>query len=288
MTTPKLFRRIFLLLFCAVVPIAALFASSESYVQSLTGHLQKGDSVTVIDDKFLNLPLDQWNQIKHLSIDNIITFELRHDTTLNYYTRPFGCTLNVTIKYYTSRDQQTPKEIDSVNLVVRFDTLKGKSYVDMARYRFKNAFKVTVVINSINSPEWKDKLPDCFRLKNEILVERKYPFDPSRNGTLHLGAFQPMDVGGNSVAVNGPVVAEQPSAGAGSTPIAGQVAISWSTAEFSNPDEFDLEWTFVDGMSGRAAAIASYGTPGQSVIPSTVEDQWMVHDATRVTVTSSP
>src|SRR5580693_7962629 len=128
MTTPCFFRKVRLLFLFAVMPLTGLFAASESYVQSLTGHLQKGDSVTVIDDKFLNLPLDQWNQVKHLSIDNIITFELRHDTTLNYYTRPFGCTLNVTIKYYTSRDQQTPKEIDSVNLVVRFDTLKGKSY----------------------------------------------------------------------------------------------------------------------------------------------------------------
>ena len=170
MTTPCFFRKVRLLFLFLVMPLAGLFAASESYVQSLTGHLKKGDSLTVIDDKFLNLPLDQWNQLKHLSIDDIITFELRRDTLVKYYTRSFTCTLNVSIKYFTSRDDVNPKEIDSVQLVVKYDTTRGKSYVDVARYQFKNAFKVIVVINSINSPEWKDKLPDCFRLDRKSVV----------------------------------------------------------------------------------------------------------------------
>ncbi|MFX5734432.1 hypothetical protein ABTE21_20340, partial [Acinetobacter baumannii] len=43
--------------------------------------------------------------------------------------------------------------------------------------KFKNAYKVIVVVNSINSKEWGDKLPAIFRLKNQILIERSYPMD---------------------------------------------------------------------------------------------------------------
>src|SRR5882762_22302 len=170
--------RLSLLMSC--LPFAGLMASSESYVQSITGHLKKGDSLTVIDDKFLNLPLTDWNRLKHLSIEDVVSFELRQDTALSFWTKSFSCTMNVTIKYYTSRDQQTPKEIDNIDLVVKYDTARGKSYPVVARYRFKDAFKVTVVINSISSPEWKDKLPDVFRLKSQIVVERKYPFDKGK------------------------------------------------------------------------------------------------------------
>lgn len=288
MITSCFFRRVWLLLLMAVMPMAGLFAASESYVQSLTGHLKKGDSLTVIDDKFLNLPLDQWNQLKHLSIDDIITFELRHDTTLSYFTRSFSCTLNVTIKYWTSRDDQAPKEIDTVNLVIKYDTTRGKSYIDVARYQLKNAFKVTVVINSINSPEWKDKLPDCFRLKSQILVERKYPFDPQAKGKLHLGAFQPMDPK-NLLASSGPnSPAETPPTDA-LQPVNGQLPISWNSADFSGAEEYDIEWTYVDMQSARGQAIlTTYGGQGPFAIPENVEAQWMWHDATRVTVTSSP
>src|SRR6201995_587721 len=143
--------RLFLLL--TLLPLAGLMASSESYVQSITGHLKKGDSLTVIDDKFLNLPLTDWNRLKHLSIEDVVSFELRQDTAVNFYTKSFSCTLNVTIKYFTSRDQTSPKQIENIDLVVKYDTAKGKSYPVVARYRFKDAFKIIVVVNSIHSAE---------------------------------------------------------------------------------------------------------------------------------------
>ncbi len=291
MITPSFFRKVRLLILLTFLPLASLFAASESYVQSLTGHLKKGDSVTVIDDKFQNLPLDQWNQLKHLSIDDIITFELRKDTSLNYHTKPFSCTLNVTIKYFTSRDQQTPTEIDNINLVVRYDTAKGKSYADVARYRFKNAFKVTVIINSINSPQWGDKLPDVFRLKDQIVVERKYPFDSRSKGNLHLGAFEPVEPMDLLVA-SGPNELEQPDPigdPIGVQLVNGQLIISWDPSAFSGAEEYDLEWTFVDSMSVWGTAIENqYGGQGPFTIPAATETQWMTHNSTRVTVTYSP
>jgi len=67
------------------LPLAGLLAASESYVQTLTGPLKKGDSLTVIDDKFLNLPLTEWNQLHHLSIDDIVSFGLRQDTAVRLW-----------------------------------------------------------------------------------------------------------------------------------------------------------------------------------------------------------
>ena len=286
MMTFSLSRMARLLTFVLALIPAGVFAASESYVQSLTGHLKKGDSLTVIDDKFLNLPLDQWNQLKHLSVIDLISFELRRDTLTNYFKKAFSCTLNVTIKYFTSRDEQQPKEIDSVNLVVRYDTAKGKAYVDVAHYRFKNAFKVTVVINSISSPEWKDKLPDCFRLKSQIFVDRQYPFDPHGKGKMHLGAFQPADPV-DMVAMSGPREPEAAGPIIGYQAINGQLVISW--AAFGNGEDYDLEWTYVDAKSPRGVAIFNNygGTAGPFSIPEDIETGWMVHDATRVTLAQS-
>jgi RHS repeat-associated protein len=290
----RFLRTLRLTVILACLPVTALLAASESYVQSITGHLKKGDSLTVVDDKFQNLPLAEWNRLKHLSIEDVISFELRQDTSLNFYTKSFSCTLNVTIKYYTSRDQQSPKEIDNIDLVVRYDTTRGKSYPLVARYRFKDAFKVTVVINSISSPEWKDKLPDVFRLKSQILVERKYPFDEGQNGSLHLGTIGPLlstdgSVAGGPVAKlvsDGPVA--MPAAG-GLQVVNGALPISWNPAEFTGAEEFDIEWTFIDALSGTGLSIGNGNPPGGPyTLSASDEEAWMNNNATRVTVTASP
>jgi len=288
MLLKKHLKTIRLLILLLVAPFGGLLAASESYVQSITGNLKKGDSVTVIDDKFLNLPINDWNQVKNLSIDNVISFELRQDTPLNYYTRPFSCTLNITIKYFTSRDQQIPKEIDNLDLVVRYDTTKGKHFPMIARYKFKNAFKVTVVINSISSPEWKDKLPAVFRLKNQILVERKYPFDGHGKGSLHIGLIQPIQQESQLLA-RGPQAIAPFQAPSPLQVVNGQLPISWDPAQFAGAEEYDLEWTYIDALSSRGVAIQnSYGgQQGPLDIPDDIVGQWMMHDATRVTITST-
>lgn len=132
-----------------------------------------------MDDKFLNLPLDQWNLIRNLSVNNFITFELRQDTSIYYYNKPFTCTLKVSIRYFTSRDQLKPTEINDISLVVRYDTATGKFYPLYDRYSFKNAYKVTVVVNSITSPEWGEDLPAVFRIKTRSWCNVNIPL-PSR------------------------------------------------------------------------------------------------------------
>ncbi|WP_166437076.1 LamG-like jellyroll fold domain-containing protein [Niastella caeni] len=282
MTVQHIIRRILVLFFLLCLPATVLLAASESYIQTLTGKIKQGDSCVVIDDKFLHLSLSDWNNIQHLSVDNIISFELRSDTSIFFYNKSFTCTLNVSVKYFTSRDQTVPEEINNVNLVVKYDTAKGAFYPADAHYKFKNAFKVVVVVNSITSQEWGSDIPALFRLKNQILVERKYPFNPNAIGPLQadLTYFNLQSNGVNALSLmasgffTGTVINNN------------QLVVSWNPQHFGNPEEYDIEWTFIDRLSTNGGIIySSYGN-GAS-LPYAKATEWMVNDNTRVTLSSS-
>jgi len=226
-------RKITFLLVLLVMPAAILLANDESYIQTLTGKIKKNDSCTVIDDKFQHLPLPEWNQLQHLAVDNTISFELRFDTSI-YYNKPFTCTLNVSIKYFTSRDQQNPDEINNIDLVVKYDTARGSYYPATGLYKFKNAFKVIVVVNSITSQEWGENIPAIFRLKNQINVKRKYPFTPVVNGGLHLSATSEVNSGGGMMAMMMMVNTSTTNNG-------NQLTIGWTSTNFPNAEEYDVE-----------------------------------------------
>lgn len=262
------------------MPTIILQAASESYIQTLTGKLKKGDSCTVIDDKFLHLPLADWNKLNHLSVDNIISFELRFDTSVLYNTRSFSCKLNVSIKYFTSRDQLTPEEINNIDLVIKYDSAKGSSFPSNAFYKFKNAFKVVVVINSITSQEWGQDIPAAFRLKSQILVERKYPFSPEVTGGLRLTSSDEEGDGNNS---GGGMMAQRVAV----NKTAKQLKLSWLPADLGNGEEFDVEWTYIDGASFMATQIReAYTAANMIYIPAEVMAGWMRNNNTRVTVTN--
>ena len=294
-----------MVLFCLLllVPAASLLASTESYIQTLSGKIKKGDSCVVYDDKFLNMPLAEWNQVRHLSVNNLITFELRRDTAFYYQARPFSCTLNITIKYFTSRDQASPDEIKNVDLVVKYDTGAGKFYPLSDSYtKLKNAFKVTVVVNSITSQEWGKDLPPIFRISNQILIERKYPFNRDESPRFIMGsaggpAFDYNNAGIPVLAVRaGPNEAFNTwvwsaDAFAIGMPVPNsynQFPISW--APVSGLDEYDIEWTFIDLMSNRGQQIytnAAWYNQAQDKllsIPDVTETAWMRNNNTRVSV----
>ncbi|OQP63237.1 hypothetical protein A3860_25445 [Niastella vici] len=282
MTVQHFIRRILVLFFLLCLPATVLLAASESYIQTLTGKIKQGDSCVVIDDKFVHLSLNDWNSIQHLSVDNIVSFELRFDTSVYYQSKSFTCTLNVSVKYFTSRDQTVPDEINNVNLVVKYDTAKGAFYPANAHYKFKNAFKVVVVVNSITSQEWGNDIPAVFRLKNQILVERKYPFNPNATGPLQadITNIDMQSFGGNALTLM--------AAGffTGVTTNSDQLVVSWNPADFGNPEEYDIEWAFIDKLSTNGQAILSTYANGGTV-PKDKALQWMVNDNSRVTIRSS-
>ncbi|WEK34074.1 MAG: hypothetical protein P0Y53_16425 [Candidatus Pseudobacter hemicellulosilyticus] len=262
------------LLFCLLTGFVTVTkGADESYIKALTGKIKKGDSLSVTDDKFQYLPLDQWNRIKNLSVDNLISFEIRNDTAVYFQQRPFSCTLQLSIRYFTSRDQQTPEEINNISLVVRYDTATGSFYTVDSAYRFKNAFKVIVKVDSIFSPEYSpEELPAVFRIRNQIFVKRKYPFSPEVSATLQWRIEEPTAETGNEGSVANRVAVTPGQNGE-------QLLISWLTQDFPGAEEYDVEWTYIDGLSARAAGFAS-----PAAITNEQVAGWMQNDNTRVTV----
>lgn len=255
------------------------YAADESYIQSISGKIQKGDSCMVVDDKFEHLSLADWNLVNNLSVDNIITFELRGDTTLHFHHRSFTCTLNVTIKYFSSRDQQSPTEIRDVRLVVKYDTASGSYYPVDASYRFKNAYRVTVVVNSITSEQWGKNIPGIFRIRNQIFVKRKYPFTRDGGGRLRLQVQeQQPQVSGKSASMMRVAAALNPADQ--------KLDITWDPLDFPGAEEYDLEWTYIDKLSEEGMLIdGSYGgVSGPYTMPTGTIEQWMRFNSTRVTI----
>jgi len=153
----------------------------------------------------------------------------------------------------------------------------GSSFPIIARYKFKNAFKVTVVINSISSQQWKDKLPPVFRLTGQILVERKYPFNPNAAPSLHLSSVQPMREDMHLVAGGPSAGLSEQSSAPGLQIINGQITFSWDAPSGSGAEEYDVEWTYIDEFSALGYAIThTYGGPdGPFTIPDGAMDQLM-------------
>ena len=268
----QLLRASALLMLCFLVFDQVVSAADESYIQTLSGNIRKKDTCTVVDDKFANLSLAEWNTIRNLSVDNIITFEIRQDTSIFYYKKPFTCTLTLTIQYYTSRDQLQPTELTDVKMVVQYDTATGKVYPVFANYQFKNAFKVKVIVNSITSPEYGTQLPAIFRIRNQILVTRKYPFNTQATGSLSFSTGQ-----GAAEGLANKLVLQ---------PGSGKLTAGWGQNDFPNAEEFDFEWTYIDSKSDKAAIIAASLSGGIYNIPDATVAGWMANDNSRVTVAS--
>ncbi|MBN8787546.1 MAG: hypothetical protein J0I84_10690, partial [Terrimonas sp.] len=268
-----------LLLFLYVLPAVPAFAADESYIQTIAGKLKKGDSCMVVDDKFEHLSLADWNQINNLSVDNIISFELRRDTAIHFYNRSFTCTLNVTIKYFSSRDQQSPTEIKDVNLVVKYDTTSGSYYPVDAAYRFKNAYRVTVVVNSITSKEFGKKIPDIFRIRNQIFVKRKYPFTQDGGGKLRL---QVQEAAASSSGKSASMLRVATTL----DPADQKLDITWDPLDFPGAEEYDLEWAYIDryGEYGKRIEDNYGGITGPYNIPVNLVEEWMRFNSTRVTI----
>jgi hypothetical protein len=298
--------RIGALLLYMLLPLTCLFASTESYMQAMSGKIRKGDSCTVVDDKFSSFALADWNKLQNLSVDNIISFEIRKDTAF-YFRKPFTCTLNLSLKLFTSREQTSP-DIKKITLVVNWDSATGKSYVMLSQYKFTNAYKVVVVVDSIYSAEWNDSLPPVFRIRSQVVVERKYPFNssfPAQISIQHSTAA--LDQGSSATTTDLPendgYAQRSPSGpnadaafggaddGNGDHPIppppGATVNVSWALSFDKNYEEYDFEWTYIDKMSSIGQLITSEisaGTYSQTNVAN--RDLWMKNNNTRVTVTS--
>lgn len=250
-----------LFLCCLLCSLRSL-ASDEHYFNELRGsQVAPSQVLTVTDDKFRSFTPAQWSGLQNISVRNVVTFELNYDTSVYFYRRPFSCTLNATIHFYanqsdTSEETSTPQ---TVNLTVRLDTVTGKPYTAIAVYRFSGAYKFSVVINSISSPELGSQLPAIFRLAGRTVVERKYPFT---DASTDVSTFQSLN--------------------------ANQEQLFWTPANYPGAESFDLEWTVIDSASLQGYSIASkFGGGGAINIPPDTLDLWFRHNSTRINTTAS-
>lgn len=252
------------LLFCLVLMLLLgqqqAKAGYEDYIQTLTGKIKQGDTCRVTDDKYVQPDLWAKREID-LSVNNIITFEIRQDTNLYYYNKPFAATVTFNMEYEDA--SHVKHTLNNLQLAVNYDTAAGSSYKGVAMYKFEGGHTVKVTVVSISSPELGDEnaLPAIFRIRNQVLIERKYLFN----------------------ATNSDITRYQLQNGK-------QLKLNWHTATDNYPgaEMYDLEWTFYDDSSAVATYIRSSNTPaqissGEINLPQNKLEEYFVNNNTRIT-----
>jgi RHS repeat-associated protein len=237
---------------------AKAFAVEEPYVNELKGtQVIAGSTVAVTDEKFGNS-----SQIyQHLSIDDIVTFEINFDTSIYFYNQPFNCTANIKIYIY-GNEANTNEITDSVthaniNLLVKYDTVTGKPYKGIALYKFKGARKYSIKILSITSPQLSP-IPAIFRLKTQIIINRKYNFSFTTTNATKYSVLN-----------------------------TNQLKLEWTPSNYPGAEMFDLEYTHVDDSSLIAKSILTYQSGGTYTIPVDSLKKWFKNDNTRITTASN-
>jgi RHS repeat-associated protein len=237
------------------------FAVQEPYMNELKGdRVAIGNAFTVADEKFNNTA--SWNLIEqNIAVNNIISFEINFDTTVYFYDKPFDCTIN--FKVYIYGDQtDTSKITDSVthsniSLQVRYDTTTGKAYKGIAMYKFTGAHKYKIRILNITSPQLSP-IPAIFRVKGQIIVDRQYIFNDNSTDVTRY------------TIVNG-----------------NQLQLQWTPSAYPGAEQFDMEYTHVDGASQIAASIRSYAISGGYSLPVDSLKKWFKNNCTRITTAAS-
>jgi RHS repeat-associated protein len=271
--TKILARKIVTLIVCfTLLSMSNLFAQSESYIQTLKGVLKPEATCIVTDDKFANAKL--WSGIKtNLKVQNLVTFEIVQDTTVNFSNKPFACEVTVDIDYKDSSN--TDRTIPNVKLLIDYDTAKGKPYKGIAYYKFDGGHQVQVTIKSITSKEIDVTKADFLRIKSQILIERTYnkrigndaaPIKIMRGNELSNAAFRSGNIADNNLTQS-------------STYADGhKMDLIWDPLDFEY-DKYDVEYTFYDYNSQLAS---------QNLIPASFTQQQLAdafkNNATRVSL----
>jgi len=264
-------KKVLALIVCfCILSGKSAFAQTESYIQSLTGIIKPKDVCIAVDEKFADPGL--WAAVKkNVMVQNLITFEVRFDTTINFFNKSFDCELLADISYKDSNMQE--KKISDVKLQIHYDTAKGKTYKGIAYYKFTGGHEVKVIVKSITSKEIDVTKAAFLRVKNQILIDRTYK---KRAGDVTASFSSSGLKGANAGTKNNPTS----NFGGATDPDNQQLTISWGSEVFEY-DNFDLEYTFYDANSYLATQYFHPGNVTQSVL-----EEAFKNNATRVSVTN--
>lgn len=254
------YRKIVTALLFTAICCTEAFAAEEPYVEEVRGRKVAKDSMfTVTDEKFKSLV--SWNKIQqNISVDNILTFEINYDTLYNFYHKPFNASIQVTVqKYSNPNDTSQVSGTETITLTLVYDTASGKAYKGVAMYKFKGAHKFKVTINNVTGPlDLQNKLLPIFRLKGQIIVNRKYIF--SDNST-DVSIF--------------------------STSPDQKLQINWNPSLYEGAEMFDLEYTHIDSMSEIGQRIKNVYNNGLSAIHPDTLALWFTNNNTRITTAAA-
>jgi len=252
------------LFFCLIAFIAFAHSASaveEPYVNELKGaQVATGGFFTVSDEKFNNS--SSWSLInQNISVNNIITFEINYDTSIYFYNTPFNCTINFKIYIYGNQSDTSQvtdsTTYSSVSLKVIYDTVTGNPYKGIALYKFNGVYKYKVKILGITSPQLSP-IPAIFRLKGQIIVDRKYNFSDNTSDITRWSVLN-----------------------------SNQLKLEWTPSNYPGAEMFDLEYTHIDSSSLIAVSIRSYESGGAYFVPADSLEKWFQNNSTRITTASS-
>ncbi|WP_207516014.1 RHS repeat-associated core domain-containing protein [Longitalea luteola] len=236
-------------------------AVEEPYMNELKGvQVAVGKAFTVSDEKFNNTA--SWDLIQqNIAVNNIVSFEINFDTSIYFYNQPFESTINFKIYIYGNQSD-TSLITDSVthsniSLQVRYDTTTGKPYKGIALYKFTGAHKFRIRILNLTSPQLSP-IPAIFRLKAQIIVDRQYTFNDNSTDVTRYAVLN-----GN------------------------QLQLQWTPSSYPGAEQFDVEYTHIDGMSQVAASIRTYVISGGYSVPADSLNKWFKNNNTRVTTAAA-
>jgi RHS repeat-associated protein len=243
-------------------PFAAR-AGVEPFENNLRGTIRKGDTLWVKDEKFRSTTFN-WSSIEKQKARNFIELKIFRDTN-RVVPGPLTCTLRLKIEYFTSPDQPEPIAINNVDLTVRYLSDTSSQNILSAMYSFENAHAFKITVDSIMGPQYGNTPPPFLQLNSQIIVDRKYVFDP----TAPISMTMIYENGNNQSNTE-------------ALPSFGRYSFSWDN---TTATEYDIEFTGIDETPENQALIQQMNTNGN---PSTDDMNLLFrHNATRITTDKS-
>lgn len=231
-------------------------AQEERYYNELKGpQLSSSSFFSVRDEKFGTPSWSLIDSTVTAKVDNIISLEFNFDTSLYFYNAPITCKVNFNVKCYgnPSDTSLVTAEYNNIDLQINYDTTSGKPYKGIAYYKFIEAYKYSVVINSVTSPQ-RDPVPAILKLRGSTVIKRKYVFNDNSSGISQFSQS------------------------------AGQINIYWAASDYPGAEMFDLEYTVIDSASAAGEAIKNnFYIGGVHTVPSDTLDAWFTNNSTRIT-----
>jgi RHS repeat-associated protein len=273
----------FLLIFSLLLKLDT-FAGTEPYKNTLRGKLRTGDTLLLRDTRFRN-PHYNWNDIRNIWVKDAVTFRLSDQQLVS---KDFMCTAALKVEYLKDPAQLVPT-VENIQLRINYSVKKGAVYKMMDSYSFSGAFWVRITVQSIASPELGSDLPPAFELGGDILINRKYKFNPK--SLVKLSATV---IGGTTAKVKTGSISKKSTASPRFTLLARSIHTTSGKVNGGNQlqlywgkdlsaDEYDLEWTTVDSGNQYIDTIGQMAAGTAGTISDTLLNKIFLHNATRIT-----